>query len=66
MDRQLVPDWKVKAFKEEFNSKIKKLQEEFPRCKPLRFSIEANHSGNGDITIWCDGVFSMSLFLVKS
>jgi hypothetical protein len=65
MDRRIVPDWQVKAYKEEFKTKIQKLNEEFPRCKPLRFSIGPSPSNNGDIVIWCDGVFNMSLFLAK-
>lgn len=65
MDRRILQHSEVDAFKKEFNDKVKALNEEYKRCKPLRFSIEKSYADNGDIAIWCYGVFNMSLFLAK-
>jgi hypothetical protein len=65
MDRKILEEFEVLPFKKKFQAKIDALNQEYHRCKPLRFSIGACHSNNGDISVWCDGVFSISLFLVK-
>jgi hypothetical protein len=65
MDRILISENRVPGFKKEFQERIESLNKEFSRCKPLNFSISSSHERNGDITIWCDGVFSMSLFLTR-
>ena len=65
MDRILISENRVPPFKKEFQEKIDALNKEYGRCKPLSFSISSSHERNGDITIWCDGVFSMSLFLTR-
>lgn len=65
MDRRLITEDKVLDFKVEFHDKIEKLNNEFNRCKPLRFSISTKEFAHGDYWIYCDGVFQMSLFLVK-
>lgn len=66
MDRRILQESEVTSFKKEFQEKIDALNAEYKRCKPLRFSMHACYSENGDISIWCDGVFHMSLFLVKN
>ena len=65
MDRILISENRVPAFKKEFQEKVNALNKEFSRCKPLRFSINSSFERNGDIVIYCDGVFYMSLFLAK-
>ena len=65
MDRRILHHSEVEAFKKEFNDKVKALNEEYKRCKPLRLTIERSYYGGGDIDIYCDGVFHMSLFLAK-
>jgi hypothetical protein len=66
MDRRLVPDWQVKAYKEEFKEKILKINNEHPRCKPVELLISAGYTDRGDIDFYISGVFQMSLFLATS
>jgi len=66
MDRRLVPDWQVKAFKEEFKEKILKINNEHPRCKPVELLIDADRMDRGDINFYVSGVFQMSLFLATA
>ena len=65
MDRRVLTESQVPAFKKEFKEKIDALNFEFKRCKPLSLSISSSYERNGDISVYCDGVFYMSLFLVK-
>jgi hypothetical protein len=65
MDRKILTDSEVPSFKKEFQQAIDELNQEYKRCKPLRFSISNCLSKSGDIIIYCDGVFHMSLFLAK-
>lgn len=66
MERWIVTNDEVPRFKKDFQEKINALNMEHKRCKPLRFSIEGHQDRNGDIAIWCDGVFNMSLLLAKN
>jgi hypothetical protein len=66
MDRRLVIKEQVPAFKKEFKDKIEKLNLEYHRCKPLRFYTESGQSyQEGDMWIYCEGVFHMSLFKIR-
>lgn len=65
MDRKILSESEVPAFKKEFQDKINALNLEFKRCKPLNFSIQASYDRKGDISIYCSGVFQMSLFMAK-
>lgn len=68
MNRCLIIDIELKNFKKEFQDKIDALHQKFPRCKPLRFSIQnaKSYKAGDDIWIYCDGVFNMTLYLVKN
>jgi hypothetical protein len=66
MDRKIITEDKVIDFKAEFIDKIKKLNDEFHRCKPVHLSIERDHDDRGDIVFWADGIFCLVLFLAKS
>ena len=65
MDRRLIQEHELTYFKNEFKECAKRLNQQFSRCKPLRFSIEASHSKGGDYVVYCDGVFHMGIFLAK-
>jgi hypothetical protein len=68
MDRQILTEDQVPAYKAEFLAKIDQLNALFSRCKPLRFSFELSKhhpEDMGDYSIWCDRVFNMCLFLAK-
>lgn len=65
MDRRIIPEEKVLDYKVEFLDKFERLNQEFHKCKPLRISFENPEYAHGDYWISCDGVFQMSLFLVK-
>lgn len=66
MDRRLLTENQIKGFKKEFQDKVDELNILYYRCKPLRFSIESREHSKDDYSIYCDGVFNMSLFLVKT
>lgn len=68
MDRKLISEAQVPDFNRDFIARIDALQREFPKCKPLAFSImkpQDYGAGMEDYHIFCDGVFNMSLFLAK-
>jgi hypothetical protein len=66
MDRRILCEREIPAFKKEFQEKICALDKEYKRCKPLKFSIESYDFHEGDICFFCDGVFYMDLFLAKN
>jgi hypothetical protein len=65
MDRRLISEDKILDYRVEFLDKLAKLNNEHNRCKPLHISFENHDYANGDYWIYCDGVFNMSLFLVR-
>jgi len=81
MDRRLIPDSHVEAFKNEFRTKIDFINHKFHRCNPLELIIRESHMDMGiiqdlilerfprikmeDIFIYIDHVFQMSLFQIK-
>lgn len=65
MERKLIPGDQLAAYKKEFKDKIEKLNQEFKRCKPLDFYINASYDNTRDIVINCSGVFMMEMFEVK-
>ncbi len=65
MDRRIITADKVMDFKVEFIDGIKRLNDEYHRCKPVHLSIEKSQMENGDIVFWADGIFCLILFLAK-
>lgn len=64
MDRKLIMETELSAFKKEFHDKIKSLNQEFNRCKPLDFYIETSYYCKQDTDIGCIGVFIMEVILI--
>ena len=66
MERRIIPEQELKAFKKELSEKIDNLNKQFTRCKPLSFSIHGSYDNSGDYTAYCDGVFNMGIYLAKT
>ena len=67
MDRFVIPEPLVEGYLDLFKERITELDKKYCRCNPLRFSIVKDRSiTDGDIYIYCDGVFQMSLFEVHN
>ena len=66
MDRRIMPEADLPSFKKEFQDCVDFLNLKYKRCKPLRFSINESPMNDGDIYVYCDGVFQMGIFLAKS
>ena len=64
MERKLIMENELPAFRKEFQLKIKQLNQEFNRCKPLDFYIETSYIYKRDINIICQGVFMMEVILI--
>ena len=66
MNRRILSEEDLPDYKKEFQEKIAKLHESFPRCKALAFSIDKSYDTRGDYSVWCDGVFHIMIYLAKN
>jgi len=64
MDCKLIMESELNAFKKDLRDKIKLLNQEFNRCKPLDFDIQTQYSKEQNIDIYCIGVFMMEVILI--
>jgi len=66
MDRKLIRSSNLRNFFSEFNRRIKELEAQYNRCKPLDFHHHKGYTtGWSEWWIYCNGVFQMSLIEVK-
>jgi hypothetical protein len=65
MDRRILTQDQVPAYKKEFQEKINKLNQEYHRCKPLELDIHSAYDDRGDIDFYISSVFNLCLFLAK-
>lgn len=52
-------------FVDDIKDRIKALNDYFSRCQPLKIDV-TNTSNNNEPSIYCEGVFSIHLHLVKN
>jgi hypothetical protein len=66
MDRRLIRESEKVNFLREFDRRIKDLNAQFPRCKPLDYTHHKGYESKwSEWWIYCNGVFHMSLIEVK-
>jgi len=63
---RIISEKEILPFKKEFRDKIKKLNEKFPRCKPLEISSDRYHISNTKSYIWIEGVCCLDFYLAKN